>query len=97
MYAKVGDWLLVKSRSDTTRSRQGEIIAVTSPQGSPPYRVRWLDDGRETLVFPGPDSVVVSAAEQRRLDEQAAARGTRAQLEIAGRSGAHEKGVRTDG
>ena len=37
--------------------RDGEIIKVGS-HGAPPYLVRWSDDGRETLFFPGPDALV---------------------------------------
>ncbi|RDI65944.1 uncharacterized protein DUF1918 [Nocardia pseudobrasiliensis] len=35
----------------------GEIIEVRGADGSPPYLVRF-GDGRESLVFPGPDCVV---------------------------------------
>jgi hypothetical protein len=37
--------------------RDGQIIEVGSHRG-PPYLVRWSDDGRETLFFPGPDAHV---------------------------------------
>jgi hypothetical protein len=37
--------------------RDGEIIK-TGSHGAPPYFVRWSDDGRETLFFPGPDAHV---------------------------------------
>ena len=38
--------------------RDGEIVEVQHPDGSPPYVVRWSDTGHETLVFPGPDAEV---------------------------------------
>lgn len=68
MTAAAGDWLVVESGSDSDHVRTAEILGVREPGGYPPFRVRWLDDGRETLVFPGPDARVVSAeaAAQRR-------------------------------
>jgi hypothetical protein len=33
--------------------------------------VRWLANGREATVFPGPDAVVVTAAEQADVDKRA--------------------------
>jgi hypothetical protein len=47
---------------------------VRSADGSPPYVVRWLNTGHETTVFPGPDAVVVTAAEQEAADERARSR-----------------------
>jgi hypothetical protein len=38
--------------------RVGVIVAARHADGGPPYRVRWLDDGRTTLTFPGPESRV---------------------------------------
>ncbi|MQY31515.1 hypothetical protein NRB56_71240 [Nocardia sp. RB56] len=35
----------------------GRIVEVRGTDGAPPYIVRF-DDGHESLVFPGPDSVV---------------------------------------
>jgi hypothetical protein len=57
MQARVGDRLLILSRSGGRRDRTGEIIEVLGQDGAPPYRVRF-DDGRETLMTPGPDAVV---------------------------------------
>ena len=37
-------------------ARRGLIVAVPHADGSPPFRVRWLDDERETLLFPPPDA-----------------------------------------
>lgn len=54
--------------------RRGIITEVHSQDGSPPYMVRWLDDNREALVFPGPDAVVVTQAEQTAADEHARSR-----------------------
>jgi hypothetical protein len=55
MRAQVGDWLVVHSHSDSAHSRRAEIIAVPSPDGEPPYTVRW-EDGHEGVLYPGPDA-----------------------------------------
>lgn len=58
MYAQVGDRLVVRSTHVDGPARDGEILEVKHPDGSPPYVVRWSDNGHEALVFPGPDSYV---------------------------------------
>jgi hypothetical protein len=60
MNAAVGDRLLVHGNIVGERDRGGEIIEVRGREGGPPYMVRF-DDGHTTLVFPGPDAVVVPA------------------------------------
>ena len=74
--ARPGDWLIVESGYDSTHARTGEITSVPDPDGHPPYHVRWSDDGRETVVFPGPDARVVTA-------EQIAERSRAAERRIA--------------
>ena len=61
MHASIGDWLIVKSPSDSTHARRAEITGVGAG-GAPPYHVRWLDDGHESTFFPGPDAEVVPPA-----------------------------------
>jgi hypothetical protein len=58
MQAHSCDWLVVRSHTDGGHVRRGAIIA-THTDGKPPYTVRWLDDGKESVVFPGPDAQVV--------------------------------------
>lgn len=58
MHAKVGDRLVVRSQHIEGHVRDGEILEVKHEDGSPPYLVRWSDDGHEALVFPGPDAFV---------------------------------------
>jgi hypothetical protein len=58
MKAEVGDLVVVASRKLLGQVRVGEVIAVGDCSGGGPYRVRWSDDGRETLFFPGPDAHV---------------------------------------
>lgn len=62
MRAQVGDWLVVRSHTEGHHDRRAEILGVGTG-GAPPYAVRWTDDGREAVVFPGPDAQVVTAAQ----------------------------------
>ena len=56
MNAKVGDRLVVEGLHVGDGRHVDVIIAVRHPDGFPPYEVRWLDSGHETLVFPGPEA-----------------------------------------
>jgi len=58
MQAKVGDRLIVESRTVDTPRREGEILEVRGKAGSPPYVVRW-SDGHVGVTYPGPDAHVV--------------------------------------
>jgi hypothetical protein len=60
MHAKPGDTLVIESRRVEQGRRQATIVEARSPDGSPPYLVRW-PDGHEGLVFPGPDAHIVLA------------------------------------
>lgn len=71
MKAEVGDWLVLKGLTIDRRERRGLIIDVRNEDGSPPYVVHWLDDDHEATVFPGSDAVVVTAAEQKAMDQGA--------------------------
>ncbi len=62
MQANVGDRLVVLSRHLDEHLRSGEIVEVHGPNGSPPYLVKWADEERTALVFPGPDAHVEPAA-----------------------------------
>ena len=64
MRAHTGDWLMVKGRTDSSPARRAMVLEAHGPNGSAPFLVRWIDSGHEALVFPGPDAVVVTAAEQ---------------------------------
>ena len=68
MFARVGDWLVVESRSDGAHARRGQIVEVAHADGTPPYRVRW-DEEHEALVFPGPDAHVMSMEQLASLDQ----------------------------
>ncbi|GAA4927011.1 DUF1918 domain-containing protein [Streptomyces coeruleoprunus] len=58
MEASVGDKLLVHGRRVGQHDRTAEIVEVLGDHGTPPYRVRFDDDGHEALMSPGPDAVV---------------------------------------
>jgi Domain of unknown function (DUF1918) len=56
MRAKVGDWLVIEARTLDHHRRQGRIVGVSSTDGSPPYRVQWVEDDHESIVYPGPEA-----------------------------------------
>jgi hypothetical protein len=58
MHAMVGDRILVRSNHVGGAERRCEVLEVRGADGAPPYRVRWGDDGHESLLFPGSDAVV---------------------------------------
>jgi hypothetical protein len=58
MFAAKGDRLVVHSQHVDGPTRDGEILDVHGPDGSPPFLVRWSDTGHESLFFPGPDASV---------------------------------------
>lgn len=58
MFAAIGDELIIRSSRLEGGVRDGEILEVRGLDGSPPYLVRWSDNGHESLIFPGPDATV---------------------------------------
>lgn len=58
MHAKPGDHLVIKGHHVGDVEKDGEILEVHGAGGEPPFLVRWSDEERETLVFPGSDAVV---------------------------------------
>jgi hypothetical protein len=83
MKAKVGDWLVIKGGTVGRRELRGLITEVRSPAGEPPYQVRWLDTDERATVYPGPDAIVVTAAEQKAADERARSRFAAVQAAIS--------------
>ncbi|MFF9479057.1 DUF1918 domain-containing protein [Streptomyces sp. NPDC014733] len=57
MHATKGDRLLVHGRTVGHRDHVVEIIEVLGEHGDPPFRVR-DESGHETIMSPGPDTVV---------------------------------------
>jgi hypothetical protein len=58
MRASVGDRIVVASNQVDQPVRDGKIIELRHPDGTPPYVVQWSDSGHTGLVFPGPDAHV---------------------------------------
>lgn len=57
MHPQVGDRLLVGHDDH----RIGLVIGMTNSDGSPPYIIKWLNDGHIAMVFPDQHSRVVPA------------------------------------
>src|SRR5690349_5494878 len=58
MYANVGDRIVIKGHHVGEPDRDAEILEVQGAGGTPPYVVRWSDDGHEGLFCPGPDATL---------------------------------------
>jgi hypothetical protein len=58
MKAHVGDRIVMEGARVGDPRRVGIVTQLRRDDGTPPYVVRWLDNGRETLLFPGPDARV---------------------------------------
>jgi hypothetical protein len=56
MKAQVGDRIVLEGTHVGDHRRVGVVVEVRNTDGTPPYRVKWLDDEHEALVFPGPDA-----------------------------------------
>lgn len=56
MHAHVGDWLVIPPAPHEAHGRRGQIVKLVHPDGTAPYRVRWLEDEHVSLVFPPPDA-----------------------------------------
>ncbi|MFG2177724.1 DUF1918 domain-containing protein [Streptomyces abikoensis] len=67
MRAHLGDRLVVESPTTGATKRDGEIVGLRHTDGTPPYDVRWSDNDKVTLVYPGPDAHV------QHLEHEAAA------------------------
>lgn len=74
MRAQRGDWLVIKGSTVGKPDQRGLIIEARSSDGTPPYVVHWLQDDHVSTVFPGPDAVIVTEAEQNAADEAERAR-----------------------
>ena len=70
MRAHVGDWLVLRGRVVGCADQMGQIVAVHSADGSPPYDVRWPATGTRSVVVPGPDAQVMTPAEKARMDSE---------------------------
>ncbi len=62
MKAFVGDRYVQASGVVDGAVRDGKVVELRHPDGSPPFVVEWSDTGERTLVFPGPDAHVEHGA-----------------------------------
>jgi nucleotide-binding universal stress UspA family protein len=62
MKAKAGDRIVLAGAHVGDGERIGVVTEVRGSDGGPPYLVRWLDNGHETLCFPGTDARVQAGA-----------------------------------
>ncbi|MFI0724141.1 DUF1918 domain-containing protein [Streptomyces sp. NPDC021224] len=69
MHAEVGDWIVVEALHLDGPRRRGQIVGLEHPDGSPPYVVRWTEDDRETVFFPGPEAHLAPADGRRFADD----------------------------
>lgn len=58
MYARVGDEIGACVTTAGIVTRDGEVVGVHHPDGSPSYEVRWAGNGRVSLYFPRTDAYV---------------------------------------
>ena len=58
MHAAVGERIVVRSRHQGERDREGEVLEVRGPDGHPPYVVRWASTGAQCLFYPESDTGV---------------------------------------
>ncbi len=63
MDAHVGDRIHVHGRSVGHAEHSAEIIKIRNRPNEPPMFTVRYDDGRETLVCPGPDAVLEHGAD----------------------------------
>ena len=61
MIAHIGDRLVLSPIPHGGTRRVGFITGVRQDDGAPPYVVRWLEDGRTTMIFPSEQAHVESA------------------------------------
>ena len=62
MHAEVGNWIVVHGRTLDDPVREGLIVDIPHANNRPPYLVRWTDDDRLSLVFPGSDARILTTA-----------------------------------
>lgn len=68
MHATVGDRIVVRGHHLGEPDRDAEILEVHGARGTPPYVVRWSDDGHVATYVPGPDARVDHLVQEVDLD-----------------------------
>jgi hypothetical protein len=59
LHAAVGDQIVVDAMKLDSPPRRGEVIEVLGEGEHVHYRVRWDDNGHESVFFPGSTSHVI--------------------------------------
>jgi hypothetical protein len=59
MKASIGDRIIVVSTQLGGPVREGRVVELRHPDGTPPYVVEWFDTGARSLYFPGSDGHVL--------------------------------------
>ncbi len=52
MHAAPGDRIIICAEQVDGDDRSGQVLSARHPDGSPPYWIRWDQDGHESLVYP---------------------------------------------
>ncbi|MEV0181842.1 DUF1918 domain-containing protein [Streptomyces sp. NPDC050625] len=58
MRARMCDEMVVRGTTAGVAAWDGEIVELHHRDGSASYDVRWAEDARVTLYFPGPDASI---------------------------------------
>ena len=69
MHAIAGDEVVVEGRIVGQPRRRGEVLEAAGEPDHERYRVRW-DDGRESILFPGPETHTIHFGEVPRLERR---------------------------
>lgn len=72
-----GDRLVIRGHHTGEPERDAEIVEVLGDDGTPPYLVRWSDDGHVSRAYPGSDAYV-DRLEHRQAQEEPARPGSQA-------------------
>lgn len=64
--AAAGDRLIIHAHHEGEPQRDAEILEVMGAAGAPPFRVRWQDNGHESILYPGSDASVQHLAARAR-------------------------------
>lgn len=57
MKAQPGDRIIIRGRTVESPDRHGEVVEARGEDGGAPFLIRF-DDGHESIVYPGGDTVL---------------------------------------
>lgn len=70
LWAHPGDRLVIRGHGLGEPGRDAEVIDALGEEDTPPFRVRWQDDGRVSEIFPGADAYVEHFAPVEETEKQ---------------------------